>query len=863
MVYTEEVKQYINSKFIESLDLFGYKREDILYKLSLCKEEDRFLMEYLYSTMTISDISNYDFELFYKYVKHAVLLRANTPWGDKIPEDIFLNYVLHYRINNEAIEDCRKIFYDMIYHRLENKSMYKAVLEVNYWCAENATYKSTDERTASPLTVLKCSYGRCGEESTFTVTALRSVGIPARQIYTPRWAHCDDNHAWVEAWCDGRWHYLGACEPEPMLDKGWFTTAASRAMVIHSRVFSGYCKNEDIISKNKAVTTINNISKYADSKAFYVKVINSKNVPVEGAVVRFEVLNYSELTPVAILCTDEKGLAYINIGLGTIAIYVVKYGRFIYKMVDTRVSTEIIFNIDDAVDYEKEMHGQKIDIVPPVDKRALPYNITEEEKDTGKKRFEYCNKTREEKNNKIMAAIDKIKYLGKYDSEIRDILLAAMGNYTEILQFLNYNLNDEDLKKRIDLLMCLSNKDYVDIRCSILNSHINSIDGFEGNYPKKIFYEYILCPRIYLEKITDFRQPIINYFTSNIKDSFIKNPTKVWNYIKENIAELQEYDYEELYATPAAVLKMGRGSLMSKKIFFVAICRSIGIPARINNSDLSIEYYKYYNESRGSFIKVEDKYNSVNSQVIINNRSKIEIKYYQNWTIALLENGVYRTLVLSKDILPGNKVNITVAAGYYRILTTNRLPNGSTFVNKHTFEVKHKKTKSINISLRDAKLSDMLENYELQDFRLRDNNRNLIHATDLIKDEKSIIIWIEAGKEPAEHILNEMIERQQDFKNIKGQIIFVLRDTSAKQNKTLQRVYELIPSIKTYFDDFTENVNAIARRMYLDPDKLPLVLVSNNCNNDQEINNKCINGIYACSGYNVGIGDMLIKIIKS
>ncbi len=71
-------------------------------------------------------------------------------------------------------------------------------------------------------------YGRCGEESTFLVAALRSVGIPARQVYTPRWAHTDDNHAWVEAWADGKWYFLGACEPEPVLNLGWFNAPASR-----------------------------------------------------------------------------------------------------------------------------------------------------------------------------------------------------------------------------------------------------------------------------------------------------------------------------------------------------------------------------------------------------------------------------------------------------------------------------------------------------------------------------------------------------------------------------------------------------------------------------------------------------------
>ena len=81
--------------------------------------------------------------------------------------------------------------------------MKDAILEVNHWCHERVTYEPSDARTSSPLQSIRTGRGRCGEESTFTVAALRSIGIPARQVYTPRWAHTDDNHAWVEAWADG------------------------------------------------------------------------------------------------------------------------------------------------------------------------------------------------------------------------------------------------------------------------------------------------------------------------------------------------------------------------------------------------------------------------------------------------------------------------------------------------------------------------------------------------------------------------------------------------------------------------------------------------------------------------------------
>ena len=138
----------------------------------------------------------------------------------KIPENIYLHFVLPIRVNTETLDTARLVFYQALKDRVAGLSMEAAVLEVNHWCHEKVIYRSTDDRTSSPLNCVKTTFGRCGEESTLLVTALRSVGIPARQCYTPRWAHCDDNHAWVEAWVDGTWKYLGACEPEAELNKG-------------------------------------------------------------------------------------------------------------------------------------------------------------------------------------------------------------------------------------------------------------------------------------------------------------------------------------------------------------------------------------------------------------------------------------------------------------------------------------------------------------------------------------------------------------------------------------------------------------------------------------------------------------------
>jgi hypothetical protein len=59
-----------------------------------------------------------------------------------------------------------------------------------------------------------------------------------------------------------------------------------------------------------------------------------------------------------------------------------------------------------------------------------------------------------------------------------------------------------------------------------------------------------------------------------------------------------------------------------------------------------------------------------------------------------------------------------------------------------------------------------------------------------------------------------------------------------------------IPGIRVLYDDFRDTMSMLARRMYIDPDKLPIVALCS----------RGLNGIYGSSGYNVGLGDLILKI---
>ena len=98
-----------------------------------------------------------------------------------------------------------------------------------------------------------------------------------------------------------------------------------------------------------------------------------------------------------------------------------------------------------------------------------------------------------------------------------------------------------------------------------------------------------------------------------------------------------------------------------------------------------------------------------------------------------------------------------------------------------------------------------------------------------------------------------MLELEADFRSLPADVVFLVRSREALENAKLQRVLEVFPQIRVYYDPFVPNVETLARRMYVDPEKLPLILVATGA----------LTAVYACSGYNVGSGDMVVKVCRS
>lgn len=489
------------------------------------KSED--YLSWMYKYMPFPDSAAFSSDWWLANIDKTLEVREKMGWN--VPEREFRHFVLPLRVNNEFLDDFRTTYSDTLCSRVKGMSMEQAAMEINHWCFEQATYHGSDGRTMSPMATARSGFGRCGEESVLTVAALRAAGLPARQVYTPRWAHTDDNHAWVEVWVDGKWHFMGACEPEPVLDLGWFNAPVSRAMVLTTNVFGDYDGPEGVLDRNECYTVINLIGAYVPSRKNIVSIVDTLGNPVAGAKVSFRIYNYAEFYPVANIGSDSAGCASIETGLGSMLAWASKDGSFGLGKIDSD-STTIVLDHSEGDEFSIDFN-----LVPPAE-NPLPDRSNAVRKEENKVRLE-AGKAIRESHDKSNPAIKKFK--DKYGAAA-DTLLA-----------------------------CLSAKDIDDVEYEVLEDAMPSMPSGDRN---------IIGPRVELEHLMPFR----SHVRSLGLDKTLKSYNDVKNWIAANI-KIRSYGNPLRLRMPAAVvLKSGIADERSALIFEVALCRAVGLPASLD-----------------------------------------------------------------------------------------------------------------------------------------------------------------------------------------------------------------------------------------------------------------------------------------
>ena len=812
-------------------------------------------LKFLYAYMPLADVTDYPTSFFADNVRMSFKARKEMPWGKNVPELLFRHFVVPIRVNNEALDNARSVFYNELKDRIKGMSMMDAIIEVNHWCHEKVTYQPSDARTSAPLATLKTATGRCGEESTFAVAALRAVGIPARQVYTPRWAHTDDNHAWVEAWADGKWYFLGACEPEPVLNLGWFNAPASRAMLMHTRAFGDYNGPEEVMLRTSNFTEINLTSNYAPVAPidFYVK--DSEGKPVENARVEFKIYNYAEFFTAVTKYTDANGHTSLSAGIGDLVVWASKDGKYTYQKVSFGKDKETILTLPEgaptssvgALETSAPPKCTYLDIVPPKEDPQLPY-VSDEMHKENQRRFALEDSIRKA----YTATFPTMEEAKRINERGAEYIFKSRGNKQTIVDFIKRHSDNED--RVMGILATLSDKDLRDITTEILEDSYNATTDQ-------------LSPRVEDELITiPFKQYFEKAFSKKAADAFRADPMKLVEWIKKNIRLNPDKKALRIAQTPVGVMKSKITDERSRDIFFVDVARSLGIEAQKDAVTGKIQYKKNGEWQDVKFDNTAEKTSTaaaLGTIVLAYEPTKLldNPKYYSHFTISRIENGTAQLLNFDEgqaDMGNGTTWSNTFKNGYkldagtYMLTTGTRLANGSVLASNRIFEIKKGQTTTLPLEIRqNTNEVTVIGSFNSESLVTKDGKE--VSLLSQIGRGYYVVGILGVGQEPTNHALHD-IEKMKEAFEAWGRPVVLLFESEADAAKFNHDEFPGLPSTVQFALDKNGSVRKqIAREMKLMNEKqMPMFIIADTFNRV----------VFVSQGYTIGLGEQMQGVFK-
>ena len=818
-------------------------------------------LQFLYAYMPLADAVDYPMSYYLDQVRASFETREEMGW--KVPEREFRHFVLPIRVNNENLDTSRVAFYRELKPRVQGMSMAEAILEVNHWCHEKMTYQPSDARTSSPLASVCNALGRCGEQSTFCVAALRSVGIPARQVYTPRWAHTDDNHAWVEAWADGEWHFIGACEPEPVLDLGWFNAPASRAMLMHTKVFGRYDGPEEVVLESPNYTEVNLIDNYATTARADFRVVDADGKPVEGARVDFCIYNYAEFYPAVSKYTDADGRTFLSSGLGDLLIWASKDGAYGYAKCSFGKDTEVTVVLDRSLSLSKgRPDSDAFDIVPPPENVKMPA-VTPEQRAENDRRFAYEDSLRHAYEATFPTHDEALAFAQEYGygHHMATPIEWSRGNWRTIEAFMAQAGDHERVES---LFQTLSRKDFHDITLENLMDSYNERDAVIG-------------PRVENEFLSPYKAFFKDYLTPDQRQ-YVSDPQKLVQVVRQYLTVIDDPKAWDIPMSPIGVAKSRLASPRSRGIAFVALARTLGIDAQKNPVNGKIQYRR----DGGEWLDVDFdgagpavaapkgtlKLTYTPDKVVDNP------KYYSHFSLSKIENGRPRLLEFDEgEVDMGGGVDwahvfrkgFPLETGRYLLVSGNRLSSGAVPVTMTFFEVAEGKETVLPLILRSGEGEvpvigqfDAETKFVPVEAKLTEDGDVLASVLSLTGRGYYALALLEPGKEPTNHVLRDLAAAKTQLEAWGRPIVLVCSTEAAMHRLQVEMSegrYGTLPgTIVLGLDKDGAIQKGIEKGMKAGPEsaagqpsRFPLVILADSFNRV----------FFFSEGYTIGLGEQL------
>ena len=168
------------------------------------------------------------------------------------------------------------------------------------------------------------------------------------------------------------------------------------------------------------------------------------------------------------------------------------------------------------------------------------------------------------------------------------------------------------------------------------------------------------------------------------------NPSseQVADWIKKNIQIDDQANYFNCPVSPQGVFELKIADSHSRDIFFVAACRSLNIPAYLDNATNQLFVYEQNAWNLFSFEETKEKGATGILILTYNGTKDMKPEYWIHYTIAKEKDGDFETFDYEGDPRVAKfPVKLELEAGYYLISTGSRYSDGEVLSRVEFFNI--------------------------------------------------------------------------------------------------------------------------------------------------------------------------------
>ncbi len=650
--------------------------------------------------LPLSDCAALDLPMLREHVEGAVRTYEEAPWKDELPRKLWLHFVVPHRVSQEPAQAWREEFRAQIWPRVKDaESMELAALAVTRWCREQATFKSTSGRDMGPLTTVARGIGRCEEEMILNICALRSVGIPARACSTPYWSFTDNNHAWVEVWADGRWWFLGGCEPDNCLNKAWFAASARRTGFVRSTGYGEFDPSpEPLYRAQDGSTVINSTAVYTDPIGVTVKLEADWADP--EAWIYVNVLNFGSLRSIAKI----KSGATIELGPGEYAFTAGDGEQLLLEVAGgpSGENIEVVLDAQDRYDLDASP-GFWLRYPESAVRPARNLKLVTDAQNTAMKR-RIASRGGDRKKLRTPSAgeqefIDALPELEA--ARFNPVLSKPFTHLSTLVDLLRCYPDGDGRGAVLTFLAAADDKDLLELDESAVRSHIDgalrmrALQGME--IPDDVFAEGLLACRIEREPGGAWRDDIEIVAVGG------ETPRQALDLLLSVWADRTEQTTGGLFGTrlnPAQTWQLGVGTASDLKVGLVGFLRCQGFPARYSHGKVEawVDDWLVLDAQAGEVLDPGGEGAGSRGQLALaftrGGQRYDGAESYKNFNVARLEAGYLQAPWWDPSL--GSQEWDT---GPHILCSVNRVPGGSVYGRLRRFDVQAGETTHVELPL--------------------------------------------------------------------------------------------------------------------------------------------------------------------